>query len=306
MRHAFGQMPRRACVVRVRQGEPVIKLALTDLDDTLIPYGQGSASTRAVAALRAANAVPGLAAGPISGRTCSMLGWMFGPATDCWDTGVLVNGQVVRLHGETIFYAAPPRELLEELSCHLREREGEGVALTLYDDNDDDAVVCIGMTAEEMARHPKPFAPFKSCAPHVPDGTFVKTNIHCDRTHQEAEAIREELARAFPELSFVFPSRVASTIDITPQGVTKLSGLQMLMRELDVGIDEVCVFGDGENDLSIVEAVPNSVAVANACEAVQRAARWHIGPCTEDSVADAYLDLAASSRRGSRPSFMEG
>ena len=283
----------------------MIRLALTDLDSTLIPYGQGMASPLAIAGLRAANAAPGVMAGPITGRTCAMMSWLFGSATECWDTGVLVNGQVVRLRGETILRTAPSREVLDALSAYLREREGEGVALTLYDEEVDDNVICVGITSEEMERHPRPFAPFSRCAPRVPEGVFVKTNIHCARTHDEAKAIRDDLALRFPELSFVFPSPTTSTIDITPAGVTKLTGLELLMDELGVTLDEVCIFGDGDNDLSVIEAATNSVAVANSCDAVAHAARWHIGPCADDSVAQALFDIAEAAHAGALPAFMK-
>lgn len=282
----------------------MIKLALTDLDATLIPYGQGMALPRAIAGIRAANAAPGLVAGPVSGRTTAMMSWMFGEAVDCWSTGVLVNGQVVRLRGETLLRKAPSNEVLDALAAFVRERAGEGCALTVYDDDVDENEICVGITAEEMARHPRPFAPFSRCAPHVPDGLYVKNNIHCDLPRAEAERLRDACAAAFPELDFVFPSPVSSTIDITPAGVTKLSGLLLLTDALGVSLEEVCVFGDGENDLSVIEAVPNSVAVSNASEKVLAAARWHIGACADDAVADAYFELARAARDGDTPSFM--
>ena len=75
-------------------------------------------------------------------------------------------------------------------------------------------------------------------------------------------------------------------------------------RELGIPIDQVAVFGDSENDLAMIESVPNSVAVANASQAVRDAARWHIGPAADDSVADALLQIADSAARGEDPAFM--
>ena len=34
------------------------------------------------------------------------------------------------------------------------------------------------------------------------------------------------------------------------------------------------------------------------------AARYHIGSCPDDAVADALFDIAESTRRGEMPSFM--
>jgi hydroxymethylpyrimidine pyrophosphatase-like HAD family hydrolase len=132
----------------------------------------------------------------------------------------------------------------------------------------------------------------------------VKANIYSDHSRAHMEALRESLARDFPEFDFVFPSPTSSTLDISPTGISKMSGLAVLMEHLGIGLDEVCVFGDPENDLPIIEGVPNSVAISNASPEVVAAARWHIGPVAEDSVASALLDIAAAANTGSMPAFM--
>ena len=116
--------------------------------------------------------------------------------------------------------------------------------------------------------------------------------------------IRDILRERVGALSFVFPSTVAPYIDISPVVWGKGEAVQLMAGELGVGLDEVATFGDSENDLSMIEAVPNSVAVANATEAVARAARWHVGRCADDAVALALEDLAHAARTGSTPSFM--
>ena len=290
-----------------REGKAaLIRLALSDLDNTLIPYGQGRASDAAIAAVRAANAAPGVLAGPISGRTIAMMSWMFGPAAaDCFQTGVFVNGQVVRLRGSIVSQKLPSRDGLARLVPYLRKRDGERTALTCYDNNSGDKDVCVGITDEELARHPKAFHAFHRSSVRLPEGTYVKTNIHSDHSRAHMEALREELVRDFPEFDFVFPSPTSSTLDILPAGVSKMTGLAVLMDQLGIGLDEVCVFGDSENDLAIIESVPNSVAVSNATPQVAAAARWHIGPVTEDAVAKALLDIANAAKTGSLPAFMD-
>ena len=55
----------------------------------------------------------------------------------------------------------------------------------------------------------------------------------------------------------------------------------------------------------MMQAVPNSVAVANADEAVAAAARWHIGDVRDDAVAIALEDIASACVRGGVPSFFD-
>ena len=54
----------------------------------------------------------------------------------------------------------------------------------------------------------------------------------------------------------------------------------------------------------MINAVPNSVAVANANEAVTASARWHIGAAADDAVAGALHEIAACAATGAMPLFM--
>lgn len=54
----------------------MIKLVLTDMDDTLIPAGHDGASDYAIEGIHAMQAA-GLHFGPVSGRQPSAMGWMF-------------------------------------------------------------------------------------------------------------------------------------------------------------------------------------------------------------------------------------
>jgi hydroxymethylpyrimidine pyrophosphatase-like HAD family hydrolase len=78
----------------------------------------------------------------------------------------------------------------------------------------------------------------------------------------------------------------------------------MLLDELGIAREEVVVFGDADNDLAILLGVENSVAVDNATSAVKEAAKWHIGPCDDDAVAQALEDIARAVRTGTTPDFM--
>ena len=52
------------------------------------------------------------------------------------------------------------------------------------------------------------------------------------------------------------------------------------------------MFGDANNDIEMLSAVPNSVAVASATADAKAAARWHIGPVEEDAVPHAIAAIA--------------
>ena len=70
----------------------------------------------------------------------------------------------------------------------------------------------------------------------------------------------------------------------------------ILSNVLGLEPDEVCVFGDADNDLDMLRAVPNSCAVANANPAASRAARWHVGASADFGVARALEQIAEADR----------
>jgi hydroxymethylpyrimidine pyrophosphatase-like HAD family hydrolase len=54
----------------------------------------------------------------------------------------------------------------------------------------------------------------------------------------------------------------------------------------------------------MLQAVTNSVAVANASPEAAAIARWHIGDALDESVAHAMAEIAAATARGEMPAFM--
>ena len=118
--------------------------------------------------------------------------------------------------------------------------------------------------------------------------------------------MRDLVNARIPELSLVFPSMKATVIDVSPAGWDKGSAVRVMAEAMGIGLDEVAVFGDSQNDLAMIQSVPNSVAVSNASPEVAAAARWHIGACADDAVADALLDVARAAGAGEMPAFMRG
>ena len=63
-------------------------------------------------------------------------------------------------------------------------------------------------------------------------------------------------------------------IEIVPRSASKGSALQALAKSLNIPMDEVMVFGDSDNDLSMLEAAGVSVAMGRAIrDAAERCAR---------------------------------
>ena len=281
----------------------MIKLALTDLDDTLIPAGTAPASDRALAAMRTAMAA-GVHCGPVTGRAPSLLPWLMGEGTeDCWATGAFANGQIVRLDGRTIREVPLPREGLERL---VEVLDGiDGAWLMTHDAWSTD-YSRFGTTRPDALRAapPERYRPDIPVSRELPETEVVKANIVFSCEPEGWTPARDALNDAVSELDFVFPGQGVPVLDITPRGWDKGKGVLCLAEALGIGPDEVAVFGDSQNDLSMLAAVPNSVAVANATPEVRAAARWHIGASADGALPDALEEIARAFAEARMPSFM--
>ena len=108
------------------------------------------------------------------------------------------------------------------------------------------------------------------------------------------EATRALVARLNEEVEGLdFDVALATFSNVMPAGINKATGIDLLCERIGCSIQEVVVFGDAGNDLSMLRHVPNSVAVANATEEATTAARWHTGACQDGAVAQAIELLAA-------------
>jgi Cof subfamily protein (haloacid dehalogenase superfamily) len=82
-------------------------------------------------------------------------------------------------------------------------------------------------------------------------------------------------------------------LEFATVGVSKGSGLDFLSERLGFSRERTVTFGDGENDVELVEWGGYRVAVENACERVKAVADWICPPASEEGVAqviEALLD----------------
>jgi Cof subfamily protein (haloacid dehalogenase superfamily) len=85
-------------------------------------------------------------------------------------------------------------------------------------------------------------------------------------------------------------------LEIASPKVTKGSGLQFVAEHLDFSAEKTVAFGDGENDIELLEWAGFGVAVGNAQERVAEIADYVCPPVTEEGVAqviEAVLDSRA-------------
>ena len=282
-----------------RKGSQMIRLVLSDLDNTLVPLGEKHATPRTIAAIHACLDA-GVAFGPASGRNHSEACTFLAKDEACCATGVYSNGQQVMHEGRMLAEVACDPEAIGRLERLLDKRKG--CALICY--RDDGSADWVGDEVDalgELYHRSMLYGSFRHG--HLPTHDVVKVGLIMNLGEDEEMALGRELERACPELDF--HRTVACWRDVVPKGCDKASGLRLLLERLEVGPDEVCVFGDAENDLGLFSCVTHSCAVANATPPVKAQARWHIGASAEEGVAAALEDIAEATRRGGLPRFMQ-
>ena len=283
----------------------MIKLVLTDLDNTLIPHRPGEpfhAAALSDAGLAAIRALidAGVHFGPATGRSTSSMAETFRNEAWTYATGAYANGQLVCLDGEVIHRAWTPAEPLQRVSDILDARP-DGF-LVFFDMEGDGPNWGVSRKFHVGDAEIDDFLRVERIYPEVTEPTLKVIVRLKDNT--DTVELRDLLCREVPELDFVLPSPDGYVIDITPKGWGKGSAARVMAEALGIGLDEVAVFGDADNDISMLEAVPNSVAVANASETAAAVARWHIGDALDESVAEALSQIAEATARGEMPAFM--
>lgn len=268
----------------------MIKLVLADMDNTLIPFGRAHASERTLEAIHACLDA-GVAFGPASGRNRSEAAGFLCYDEAAYQTAVLVNGQQVYLRGRLLHEVTLDGGALRRAERIIRAHEG--CALLVYRPDG---------TCDWVGDDPKRLGTFMRDAMHngserhdaLPSYPVVKAGIVALLPRAVELALQQELSDACPELDFM--NTVSNWFDVVPHGWSKVRGIEMLERELGLASDEICVFGDAENDLPMFAHVTHSCAVANATPEALAAARWHVGASDDDGVAVALEQIAEAAR----------
>ncbi|SIS81048.1 HAD family hydrolase [Alicyclobacillus vulcanalis] len=90
-------------------------------------------------------------------------------------------------------------------------------------------------------------------------------------------------------LRFIRPHRFY--LDVFPADVSKATGVEAMLRHLDIRPEEAIAFGDSENDVEMLTYVGLGVAMGNATLAAKRAAQRITTTVEEGGIYQALVDL---------------
>ncbi|MBR3318818.1 MAG: HAD family phosphatase [Atopobiaceae bacterium] len=268
----------------------MIKLVLSDVDNTLIPFGRESVSQRTIDAIHACQE-QGVDFGPATGRDRAELASFFGGDKSCYNTAVCVSGQKAYYLGSLVFERCLDDELLRRAARYVQTLPG--CAFITY--RPDGLGDWVGITREEMgSMYDRAFLAGGVHHDELPVYPVAKAGVICLGGQDAVDRLQAELESLCPGLSFT--NAVVNWLDVSIEGWSKVEGVKALINTLRISVDEVCVFGDADNDLTMLSYIPNSCAMANANENAKAAARWHVGASADDGVAIALEQIAEAAR----------
>jgi hypothetical protein len=118
------------------------------------------------------------------------------------------------------------------------------------------------------------------------------TKLVCVGEPAKLDELEPRMKARFGEREFIAKS-LPHFLEFARKGVTKGAGMDFLAHYLGFTKEETIAFGDGENDLELVEWPAYGIAVENASERVKAIAKW-VCPSAEDEgvaqVIEAVLD----------------
>lgn len=187
-------------------------------------------------------------------------------------TYVCFNGSYVVVDNEEVSKTVLDRESLERL---IHFSEGRQHPLVFMDSKDMKTNIEAHPHIMESIGTLKCFQPGLDANYHI-DREIIQTLLFCT---EKEEADYEE---AFPKFDFVRWHPLS--VDVLPVNGSKARGVETVMNHLGFAKEDVYAFGDGLNDIEMLQFVENSVAMGNAHEEVKNAAKHVTKHVNEDGI----------------------
>jgi Cof subfamily protein (haloacid dehalogenase superfamily) len=207
------------------------------------------------------------------------------------DPVVCYQGAVVAepVSGRWLRHEPIPLELARETIAALN---GEGFGLNCYVDDE--------LYVSEITPEAKQYADFQHIELH-PVGDLLAwlreppTKLVVIGNPEVLQGLKERMIARFDGRLYISTS-LPYFLEFASPEVTKAAGLEFVAEHLGFSREGTVAFGDGENDLELVDWAGFGVAVANAHDLVKERADFVCPSVDEEGVAsvlEAYLDSRA-------------
>jgi Cof subfamily protein (haloacid dehalogenase superfamily) len=97
--------------------------------------------------------------------------------------------------------------------------------------------------------------------------------------------LMEEIPQRFPDL--IVSSAVVNNVEINDKNAHKGNAIRQLAQHLGLNMSQVLAFGDGSNDITMLQEAGIGVCMENGLDSVKAVADYITDSCDEDGVAKA-------------------
>jgi Cof subfamily protein (haloacid dehalogenase superfamily) len=203
----------------------------------------------------------------------------------CYQGGAVVDPR----SGEFLLHEPIPLALAREAIAAVEDR---GFRLNCYVDDD--------LYVAEITEHARAYADFQNL-PITSVGSLrgwlerPPTKLVAVDDPAALDGLKLDLQHQFGDRLFIAKS-LPYFLELASPQVSKGSGLAFVAGHLGFALERTVAFGDGENDLELLDAAGYAIAVENAQEGLKARADWICPAVDEEGVAqvlEAYLDSGA-------------
>ena len=266
----------------------MIRALFFDLDGTLLTTDRrlSDANAAALAACRD-RGIKLFVATARAPRLANTLGWGEREFS-LFDGGIYYNGGYVCVGDETRFYTIYSDVVSEIVAC-VAAFPGARLCLLMPDhlqalnhDPDDGSLSHWGYNPAKLV---------------ALDNSSMANTIKLLVYHDDSGSIplKTEIADALRSVckdrAQFYLTDHDSLIQITALESNKASAIRRVAVRLGLREDEIAVFGDDYNDLEMIRAFPESVAMGNACPELKAAAKYVTLSNDDDGIAHALKQL---------------
>jgi Cof subfamily protein (haloacid dehalogenase superfamily) len=251
-------------------------------------WEDGRLHERTLAALRATRAA-GLDVIVVTGRMVQSVRRYLEPAAlnepvICYQGAVVADADGTWLRHEPI-----PLALAREAIAAI---EAEGHALNVYVDDE--------LYVSAVTNESRDYAGFQGLAIHEVGDLLdwlpeAPTKLVCVGDPHALDGVEVRMKERFGDRMYISKS-LPYFLEFAAAGVTKGAGLGFLAARMGFTADRTIAFGDGENDVELLEWAGYGIAVANAHPRVKAVADW-ICPSAEEQGVAQVLEALVDSKR---------
>lgn len=276
----------------VWKGYPVgLKLLALDMDGTLLTSKKAVSRRTQDALCRLA--ARGIALALCTGRNADEALWSLGGTTGPIRYGVLVSGALTYdFETKRALEAHPIAAPVAEAIVRAAAAE-EAMAALIYPD----ACICRAEDASHMDLfHMGIYQSMYQGVYHFADNLagyieehpqdIVKAEVY----HRSTES-RARTRRRIEGLGVRLADAETTSLECSPEGISKAEGLEALSRELGIPLSDMAVAGDAANDLDALRAAGCAIAMGNAIPEVKKIADLVVADNDHDGIAEAAKRL---------------